>query len=249
MRNSIYKIKGFLKEQSPTILTCVGAAGVVITSVMAARATLKAAKIIENAESEKGETLTTKEKIKVAGPVYIPTVIIGATTIACVVGSNILNKRKQAALISAYKMLDESFSEYRNKVEELYGDGANKEIKKELVKDKYEEEKPVDNGKQLFYDDFSKRYFESTKEDVLAAEYEMNKTLNREYGVYLNELYDLLGLEPTKSGEVLGWSVGQMMDFYWDSWLEFVNEEIEMPDGRICINIYYPEPTPDFCEY
>lgn len=249
MRNSMYKIKGFLKEQSPAILTYVGAAGVVVTSVMAARATLKASKIIEDAESEKEKTLTTKEKIKVAGPAYIPTVVVGATTIACVIGSNVLNKRKQAALISAYKMLDESFKEYKDKVEEVYGKGSDKKIREELTKDKYEDNKSANNGKQLFYDDFSKRYFESTKEDVLAAEYEINKRLSQGGGAYLNEFYELVDLPPTKSGEALGWSIGQMMDMYWDCWLEFHHEEIKMPDGRSCIAIYFTEPLPDFADY
>lgn len=245
----MYKIKGFLKEQSPTILTCVGAAGVVITSVMAAKATLKAVKIIETVESEKGKTLTRKEKIKMTAPVYIPTIIAGTTTIACVVGSNVLNKRKQAALISAYKMLDESFKDYKDKVKEVYGSESNNKIREELAKDKYDEEKPVNTDKQLFYDDFSKRYFESTKEDVLAAEYEINKQLARFGGAYLNEYYDMIGLERTKSGDVLGWNVGQMIDMYWDSWLEFHHEEIKMPDERTCINIYFTDPTPDFIDY
>lgn len=249
MNKTIYKVKGFLKHQSPTILTCVGAAGVVVTSVMTAKATIKATKLLEKAETEKGENLTKKEKFKVAAPAYIPTVIVGVSTIACIFGSNALNKRKQAALLSAYKVLDQSYKEYREKVEEVYGEGADKVIRKEIAKDKYEQQKPKDTGKELFYDDFSRRYFESTKEDILAAEYEINKRLAYHGGACLNEYYQLVGLGPVTDGKETGWNTGQMMDMYWDAWLEFYHEDVELRDGRKCTNLYFTEPVLDFENY
>ena len=53
----------FVKRNTPTILTCVGAAGVVTTSVFIAKATIKAVDILEEAKKEKGEELTRSEKI------------------------------------------------------------------------------------------------------------------------------------------------------------------------------------------
>ena len=53
----------FVKRNSTTILTCVGAAGVVATSVFTAKATIKAVDILEKAKKEKGEELTRSEKI------------------------------------------------------------------------------------------------------------------------------------------------------------------------------------------
>ena len=94
----------FLKKNASTILTCIGSAGVIATSVMAVKATPKALALLENAETEKGEGLTKIEKIKVVGPAYIPAVLIGASTIACIFGANILNQRQQAALMSAYAL-------------------------------------------------------------------------------------------------------------------------------------------------
>ena len=73
--------KLFLKRNSATILTCVGAVGVVATAVLTAKATPKAMTLLEEAKEEKGDDLTKLEIVKVAAPVYIRPVIIGAATV------------------------------------------------------------------------------------------------------------------------------------------------------------------------
>lgn len=241
----------FLKKNASTILTCAGGAGVIATSVMAVKATPKALSLLEKAKEEKGEDLTKVEKVKVAGPAYIPAVIMGVSTIACIFGANILNQRQQAALMSAYALLDNSYKDYRDKVEELYGEGSNDEIKEEIAKDKYEENPhSVNDGKQLFYDDFSQRYFEATTEQVLRAEHELNRMLAVEYGVYLNEFYELLGIEPTDYGNYLGWSTGELVEACWYSWIDFQHTKVVMDDGLECTIIYMGmEPTFNFDEY
>lgn len=241
----------FLKRHASTILTCAGGAGVIATSVMAVKATPKALALLENAKEEKGEDLTKLEIIKIAGPAYIPSVIIGASTIACIFGANALNKRQQAALMSAYALLDSSYKDYKNKVQELYGEDANLRVKEEIVKDKYDENpQEVEDGKQLFYDDFSQRYFESTTEDVLRAENELNRMLAVEYGVYLNEFYELLGTDRTDYGDYLGWSSGELIESYWYSWVDFHHTKVVMEDGLECTIITMGiEPTFGFEDY
>ena len=108
-------MKEFLRRNSSTILTCIGAVGVVATAVMAVKATPKALELIENAKEEKGEELTKIEVVKVAGPTYIPAIVTGVATVACIFGSNVLNKRSQASLMSAYALLDNSYKEYKKK--------------------------------------------------------------------------------------------------------------------------------------
>ena len=118
----------FMKRNASTILTCLGGIGVVATTVMAVKATPKALQLIEEAEQEKGEKLTTWETVKTTAPTYIPTVLFGVGTVACIFGANILNKRQQASLMSAYALLDESYKKYRRTVVELYGKETNEEI-------------------------------------------------------------------------------------------------------------------------
>lgn len=248
--NSLLQVtQQFIKKNASTILTCIGGAGVVATSVMAAKATPKAMKLIEAKKEEKGEKLTVLETIETAGMTYVPTVIIGAATIACIFGANVLNQRKQAALMSAYALLDNSYKEYKKKVDELYGEGSDQEIRDELAKDKYEHVE-VNDGKRLFYDEFSERYFEATTEDVLKAEYELNRMLAQDSGIFLNEFYELLGLEPVNYGDYLGWSAFELVETYWYCWVEFDHRKVVMDDGLECTIISMQfEPTFDFENY
>ena len=234
MNKLVGKTKWFLKRNGSTILTIGGAAGVIATAVVAVKETPKALYLLEQAREEKGEDLTAIEKVKVAGPVYIPSIIIGASTIACIFGANALNKRSQASLMSAYALLDNSYKEYREKVTEIHGEEAEKNIRHEIVKDKYEEHPFYRNNKQLFFDSFSMRYFESTIEDVLKAEHMFSRTLANFGYANLNEFYDMLGLDHTDYGYELGWSANTDIAFYGYSWLDFEHEKVILDDGLEC---------------
>lgn len=253
MNNLLRQSKLFLKHHAPTILTVAGSAGVVVTSVMAVKATPKALRLLEEVKQEKGEDLTTLEVVVTAAPVYIPALLVGASTIACIFGANILNKRHQAALMSAYALLDQSYKDYKKKVDELYGEGSSKEIEHEIVKDKYNESDlsiTDEDGKELFYDAFSERYFRATLAEVIEAEYEVNRILACQYGLYLNGFYELLGIDEVDYGNYIGWSSAELYETYWNSWVEFTHEKVTMDDGLECtiINIL-TEPTFGFEDY
>lgn len=242
----------YVRKNAPTILTCVGAVGVVATTVAAVKATPKAMDILKREKEEKGEELTKLEVVKYAAPAYIPTILLGAGTIACIFGANMLNKQKQASLMSAYALLDRSYKDYRNKVEEMYGDGTNSEIRGELAKDKYDKDDIIDeeeDGKILFYDEFSQRYYRATSETVLRAEYEINKQLSDYGSAYLNDYYDLLGIDRVDYGDHLGWSSAQMYETFWDSWLHFHKTKVVMDDGLECWIINFTEPFVNFADY
>lgn len=248
--NLLQSSKLFLKRNSSTILTCVGGVGVIATAVTAAKATPKAMALLGKAKDEKGEELTTFEKVRTAAPAYIPSAVMGAATIACIFGANALNKRQQAALMSAYALLDNSYKEYKAKVTELYGEDADTEVRKEIAKNHYEEQKPSTGELQLFYDEFSQRYFESTTEKVLRAEYDLNRMLAECYGVFLNEWYDLLGIETVDYGDFLGWSTYELVETTWLSWVDFEHTKTVMNDGlEVTIITMKMEPTFDFENY
>lgn len=247
----------FVKRNASTILSVLGVAGVIATTVTAVKATPKAMEFVKKAEEEKGEKLSKWERINVAGVAYIPTFLVGTATVACILGANLVSRRQQATLMSAYALLDRSYKDYKNKVNELYGDDAGKQIREGITKDKYTgDESSGDDGKELFYDFYSGRYFESTKEHVMWTQYEVNRSLFVNYAVGLNEYYDLLGLEEKPEYEMLGWSCGQMEEIYGHPWIEFEHEEIildgdsEYDEGLKCIIINMPlSPFVDYLEY
>lgn len=250
-------LQQFIKRNASTILTCVGVTGVVTTAIMTAKETPKALSLLEDAREEKGEELTKWEKVKISGPVYIPSIITGAATIACILGSNIINKRQQATLMSAYALLDNSYKEYKKKTEELYGEEAGKHIREGIAKDKYTGDGSLlDDSKELFYDFYSGRYFESTKEAVMWAQYETNRAMFVNGAVCLNEYYDFLGLETKPEYEMVGWSCGQIEEMYWHPWIEFdyeetvIDEESEYSEGLECTIIHFPmEPFFNYLDY
>jgi hypothetical protein len=245
--NSLFhRSKLHLKRASPTILTYVAAIGVVATSVMAVKATPKAMMLLEQATDEKGEELTKLEVVRVAGPVYIPALAIGVSTISCIFGANVLNKRNQASLISAYAMLSESYQQYRRAANVVYGEDADARIKAEMAKDTYvsgvgmfnnvsvySPDMDPESEKILCYDLFSQRYFTSTMAAVLNAEYHINRNLQVRGEVSLNELYDFMGLAQVENGDEIGWSLDQL---YEDEvmWLDFTNTLTNMDDGMVC---------------
>lgn len=248
-------MKDFLRRNSSTILTCVGAVGVVATAVMAVKATPKALNLIEKAKAEKGEELTKWETVKIAGPTYIPTVITGAATIACIFGSNIINKHQQATLMSAYALVDNSYKEYKKKVDELYGEEAGQQVREEIAKDKYTGDGTLsDDSKELFYDFYSGRYFESTKELVMWAEYETNRAMFVNGSVCVNEFYDFLGIEPLPEYEYIGWTCELNEQAYWNPWIEFEHTETPLEtddehDGLTCTIVYmHAEPFMDYLD-
>lgn len=249
-----YKAQGFLRKNSSTILTCVGAIGVIGTAILAAQAAPKAIKLMEEAREEKGEDLTTLEVVKSAGPAYIPTVVVGASTLACIFGANVLNRRQQAALTSAYALIDNAYKEYRNKVKEMLGEDTDRRIRDAIARDKLEEREDIDvytpgygsidtSGEiRLFYEEHKGKYFESTMEAVINAEYHFNRNFAMRGYAYLNEFYEFLGLPKTEAGEAIGWTWELLTEAYDSVWIDFDHRRVELEDGLECYIIETPIP-------
>lgn len=250
MNPILNKTARFLKRNSSTILTVVGVGGVVVTTVLAVKATPKAMELISNAKEEKGEELTKLEVVKAAAPVYIPAVLSGIGTIACITGANIVSRKAQASIMSAYMLVDNSYKQYKNAVKELYGEETHNKIM-----DHVRLEKAKDVGISascftsncdlaiadecgepvLFYDEYGNRYFETTIERVLDAEYHINRNFVLRGYTTLNELYEFLGLEETEYGDKVGWCVDD--ELYW---IDFNHRKVTMDDGLECYIIETP---------
>ena len=224
------KTQVFFRKNSSTILTVVGAIGVVTTSVLAVKATPKALELLEEAEGEKGCKLTPKEMVQVAWKPYIPAAISGISTIACIFGANHLSKKAQASLMSAYAVLDNSYREFVKKTKELT-EGTDINIEHEIVKSKFDPDMPLDEEKVLFFDWQACRYFESTFEEVKRAEYIFNQNLSMSGFACLNEFYDILNLPRIENGYQLGWSTITNDDIYGMDSLEFEYEKMTVDDG------------------
>lgn len=265
MDGLLHKSGLWLKRSSPTILTCIGTVGVAATAILAVKATPKALAILDEATAEYSangrtshtdvrklpKTLPIKETIRLTWKCYIPAAAVGASTIICIFGANILNKRNQASLVSAYAMLNESYQKYRKAAKSVYGEDADSRIMAEVAKEKYISadgyslySPDLDDGEQaLFYDSCSNRYFTSTMAAVINAEYHFNRNLTLRGEALLNEFYDFLGIDGLDWG-TLGWSLDDLMEG-GIMWLDFENNHVELEDGMGCY-IISPSFEPTF---
>lgn len=212
----VQSAKVVISKHSPEILTGLGIAGMITTTVLAVKATPKALKLIDERKKEDGvEELTPVETVKAAWKCYIPAAVTCVASTACLIGASSVHLRRNAALATAYKLSETALTEYREKVVETIG-----EKKEELVRDKVAQEQvnknPVhnnevyitDKGDTLFLDPLSKRYFKGNIDRIRRAENKLNKSMLHDMFGYvsLNDFYDEIGLEQTELGERMGWN-------------------------------------------
>lgn len=235
-----------LKKATPTILTCISAAGVVVTVALAVKATPKALKQVETAKKAKtmqnGEKLTRMETIGACWQCYVPTAITGIATIGCIFGANALNRRQQASLVSAYALVSRSYNRYKQKVKEFYGEEAHKKIMKSLAVETSTKPPLYAGGlvgtsslgfedaneeELLFYDAISERYFQATISQVLQAEYHLNRNFALSGGfITLNQFYEFLGIDGVPGGDNVGWMVSDGL-----YWVDFDHQKTVVDDG------------------
>ena len=232
----INEIQKAVTKHSPEILTGLGIAGMITTTVLAVKATPKALDLINDRKDElETEKLPPIEVVKTAWKCYIPAAVTCATSTACLIGASSVHLKRNAALATAYKLSESAISEYKDAVIDKLG-----EKKEQTIRDKVAEEKmkknPVsssevfitEKGNTLCYDTISGRYFKSDIDRIKRAENAINKQLLDEMYVSLNDLYDELDLDHTKLGDELGWKIDDgLVELYFSSQLA--------DDGTPCV--------------
>lgn len=241
------------KKHSPEILIVAGVAGTVTSAVMACKATLKINDIVEEAKvtidkihdgvenkkhTKDGELYTeeiakkdltlvyAQTGVKIA-KTYAPAIILGTLSLAAIISSNNILRKRNVALSAAYMAIDKGFKQYRGRVVERFG----KEVDRELrynIKAKEVEERVVDeNGNEKVvttkvgvvdpngYSDYARIYDDGNpgwdKDPSLSLFYLKqqqsfaNDKLRAQGHLFLNEVYDLLGFKRVPYGNVVGW--------------------------------------------
>ena len=205
-----------LKKHSPEILTGIGIAGMITTSVLAVKVTPKAEKLIkEHKEKSDVNELTISEYIKVAWRPYVPAVITCGISILCLIGASSEHLRRNTALAAAYTLSESARKEYRKKVIETIGEKDEEDIRNSVIKDRMKEnyikEKEIvisGNGDIKCYDAWSGNYFVSNMNTINRAVNVLNNQLLTDMYISLNEFYYEIGMkkEP-KMGNKLGWNI------------------------------------------
>lgn len=256
VRRILHQVSVGLKRSSPTILTSIGAVGVVATSIFAVKATPASLDALDkeyyrrwekNAETDildVPDPLTPLEKVVVAWHFYIPAVAIGGATIACIFGANVLNKKQQASIASVYAMLDQSYKQYRSAANEFYGPDADTNIKAQMAKSTYVScggykvyNPDLDEASEnvFFYDLHSERFFEAKMAAVINAIYHLNRNWQLKGESTVNEFYKFLGIDGIPGGDEIGWADDFAEQGFM--WIDFNIDKTEIDETMECFVI------------
>lgn len=250
---SLHKVGFKLKKHSPEILAVVGVVGTVASVVMACKATLKVNDIIDEAKdvvetihegveqemhTADGELYTQEDANKDLAIVYVqtgwkfvklygPAVALGIASVGCMLASNNILRKRNAALAAAFTAVDTSFKEYRGRVIDRFGKDLDRELRYN-IKAKEIEERVVDeegnettvtktvevmdpNNHSLYSVIFCEgnqgwtRNAELNKLFLISQQNQANDKLKSQGFLTLNEVYEMLGYRKTAYGQIAGW--------------------------------------------
>ena len=278
---SFYKATLVTKQHSPELFIGFGIASGIAAAVLACRGTLKASKdlsemhesiddiraCMENEElSEEYSAEDCKKDLRSVyirtavnvSRAYAPAIGLGLLSIASILkGYNVLNNRNMA-ISAAYAALNESFTNYRNKVIERFGEDVDKELKYSIIEKEYEKKTTDEKGNEKttidkakvadisksqyarFFDE-SSRYWEKDSgynlNFLVFKQAELNKKLKYKGFITLNEVYEELGLAPSAEGQLVGW-VYDEKNPVGDNYIDFGIFETNKERNRAFVNGY-----------
>ena len=236
----------FLRKNAGTLLAIGASVGVVLTAIETGKATIKAEKLVELNKDVPEYDM--KEKVKDCWQFYIPAAVLGAGTIGCIIGSNMLSRKEIASLTAAYMALGKTYQEYRRQVAERVGGEEEKDIL--AAAQRKEEASPASSEKVLCYEPISKRYFHATETELLGAFYETNRDFTENGYVALNDFYGYLNLDFVPALDYRGWSFDYFAEMRDNYWIDFSYVKQHTDDG---LEVYYvsafQEPIENYLNY
>lgn len=193
------------------------------------------------------------------GKLYAPAVILGTVSIAAILGGHNILRKRNIALAAAYAGLDKSFKEYRGRVVERFGEALDKELRYNIKAKEVEEIVVNEDGTETVvkntvevadptaYSDYAKIFDDGCtgwdKDPELnlmtlkrQQEY-ANQRLKKKGHLFLNEVYDLLGIPRTKAGNIVGWIYDEKHPI-GDNFVDFGIYDIANERNRAFVNGY-----------
>lgn len=211
-------------------------------------------------DTKKDLTITyVQTGLKIA-KLYAPAIIIGAASITGILASNNILRKRNVALAAAYAAVDKSFKEYRGRVVERFGKEVDHQLRHNIKVEKIEEiitdpetgkEKKVKKTVEVAgvdgYSDYARFFDDGCKGWVKDSEYNLmflraqqqyaNDLLVARGHVFLNEVYDMLGIPRTKAGQVVGW-VYNKDNPVGDNYVSFGIYDLHRETNRNFVNGY-----------
>lgn len=283
---AFYKVGFQLKKHSPAILVVAGVAGVVTSTVMACKATLKVNTILEETKKQVDQIheYANNEELKESGKytekdckkdltivytrtglqlakLYGPSVLLGTVSIVSILASYKILNTRNLALSAAYTVVDKSFKDYRKRVQERFGKRVDYELKHNIKAQTIETIDIDENGNEVtdvktvdvtaydpndisefavFFDEYSPCWSKSAEQNRIFLQMQQayaNDKLKMQGYLYLNEVYEMLGVKKTKAGHVVGWVYDEKHPI-GDNFVDFGIFDIHKKGCREFVNGY-----------
>lgn len=174
----------------------------------------------------------TRSFLKIA-KLYAPTAIVGVVSVGCLTGAHVVLNRRNVALTAAYAGLERAYQGYRERVREQYGEEqelalhhgtVEREMTVETTNGPKKHIQTIVDGTRSpyarFFDEVSKNWNPQPEYNLVFLRCQQqyaNDLLKARGHIFLNEVYDMLGIERSKAGAVVGW----LLDGNGDSFVDF----------------------------
>lgn len=254
IRKGAIKVKRFVKKNDSLILLITSVTTSIAGAVMIAKAAPEAKKVIdevkENAPEDMPRAKLIWEETKAVAPIMAIPAAVETLSIASSIGSYKANNKKLAVVTTALATQTSRFEEYQKKVIENFGAKKERDVRDKIISDHVKEATPLPessrpDGKQLCWDEFTRRPFWSTPGEIEKALRTASKTCRRDDVCSVNTYYYILDnkdLDACPACEDIGWVANRdHIDDYHD--IEVHYSSHVMPDMQTALAIeFVPEP-------
>lgn len=235
---SFKKIGNEITRNIPTILTCVGAIGLIGTAYLSGKAAVKTEKIKEEIQWKMYTKEEDKKRITEIALTYIPVFVAGGCTIVAIIFSNHIHTKRFKSVCSAYNKSIDRYSLYKLATVSVVGEETAKKIEDKIVDFQKEISKyPQEDTQILFIDNFSGQSFLSTELAVLQAQYDFNRNFQIRDFAYINELYDFYGIDHIEDVDILGFEKYELEAYWGYKTIDFNNQRHEEENGAVWYDI------------
>ena len=182
---------------------------------------------------------------------YGPAAVLGVASVGAMTGSHVQLTRRNSALTATAAALSKAYDDYRERVRAEVGEEKELALHRALT----EQQATIEGKKETvaitgdpdkwspymrFFDDASPNWQKDSELNQIFLKCQQNYAnhlLQARGHVFLNEVYDALGLERTRAGAVVGWVLnGETSDNFIDFGVyEAYNEKFVNGDERVAL--------------
>lgn len=189
---------------------------------------------------------------------YGPAVVLGALSITSILASNNILRKRNVALAAAYATADKGFKEYRSRVVERFGKDMDRELKYNIKAKEIEETTKNAKGKEKtvkksievadvnehsdyarFFDELCTGWKRDAEYNLMFLKHQQNyanEKLQKQGYLFLNDVYDMLGIPKTKAGQVVGWIYDEAHPDIYDNFVDFGIYDLYNEKARDFVN-------------